>query len=61
QTPAGPTHDQRESHEKFRAALQTVVSPGDPRNNLENFVKIGEGQRESSASPLRGARAGRWR
>ncbi|XP_078672654.1 serine/threonine-protein kinase PAK 4-like isoform X3 [Branchiostoma floridae x Branchiostoma belcheri] len=41
--PQGPTHDQRESHEKFRAALQTVVSPGDPRNNLENFVKIGEG------------------
>lgn len=28
---------------KFRAALQMVVSPGDPRENLENFIKIGEG------------------
>ncbi|XP_054154446.1 serine/threonine-protein kinase PAK mbt-like [Oppia nitens] len=34
---------QRLSHEQFRAALQLVVSPGDPRENLENFVKIGEG------------------
>ncbi|XP_078590161.1 serine/threonine-protein kinase PAK 4-like isoform X2 [Branchiostoma floridae x Branchiostoma japonicum] len=41
--PPTQTPDQRESHEKFRAALQTVVSPGDPRNTLENFVKIGEG------------------
>ncbi|XP_035681834.1 serine/threonine-protein kinase PAK 4-like isoform X3 [Branchiostoma floridae] len=41
--PPAQTPDQRESHEKFRAALQTVVSPGDPRNTLENFVKIGEG------------------
>jgi hypothetical protein len=31
------------SHEQFRAALQMVVSPGDPRHNLENFIKIGEG------------------
>lgn len=28
---------------QFRAALQMVVSPGDPRENLENFMKIGEG------------------
>ncbi|KAI1304927.1 Serine/threonine-protein kinase PAK mbt [Halotydeus destructor] len=34
---------QRLSHEQFRAALQMVVSPGDPRENLENFMKIGEG------------------
>lgn len=34
---------QRLSHEQFRAALQMVVSPGDPRENLENFIKIGEG------------------
>jgi p21-activated kinase 7 len=55
---------QRLSHEQFRAALQLVVSPGDPRfeslvilllkifwplielcfrENLENFIKIGEG------------------
>lgn len=31
------------SHQQFRAALQLVVSPGDPRENLRNFVKIGEG------------------
>jgi len=31
------------SHEQFRAALQMVVSAGDPRSNLENFIKIGEG------------------
>ena len=31
------------SHEQFRAALQMVVSPGDPRDTLESFVKIGEG------------------
>ncbi|XP_069117711.1 serine/threonine-protein kinase PAK mbt-like isoform X2 [Argopecten irradians] len=30
-------------YERFRAALQMVVSPGDPRNNLDNFLKIGEG------------------
>lgn len=34
---------QRLTHEQFRAALQMVVSPGDPRNNLDSFVKIGEG------------------
>lgn len=28
---------------QFRAALQMVVSPGDPRYNLDNFIKIGEG------------------
>lgn len=31
------------SHEQFRTALQMVVSPGDPRNHLDEFVKIGEG------------------
>ncbi|KAK9511696.1 hypothetical protein O3M35_000308 [Rhynocoris fuscipes] len=37
-------HDQqRISHEQFRAALQLVVSPGDPRDRLEQFMKIGEG------------------
>ncbi|ESO90950.1 hypothetical protein LOTGIDRAFT_163457 [Lottia gigantea] len=35
--------ESRLSHEQFRAALQMVVTPGDPRNFLENFVKIGEG------------------
>lgn len=40
----GPFPDQqRLSHEQFRAALQMVVSPGDPRENLDNFIKIGEG------------------
>jgi p21-activated kinase 5 len=34
---------QRLTHEQFRAALQMVVSPGDPRQNLESFMKIGEG------------------
>ena len=34
---------QRLTHEQFRAALQMVVSPGDPRSNLESFIKIGEG------------------
>ncbi|KFV72382.1 Serine/threonine-protein kinase PAK 7, partial [Dryobates pubescens] len=33
----------RVSHEQFRAALQLVVSPGDPREYLDNFMKIGEG------------------
>lgn len=28
---------------QFRAALQLVVSPGDPRENLDSFKKIGEG------------------
>ncbi|KAL0266929.1 UNVERIFIED_CONTAM: hypothetical protein PYX00_009336 [Menopon gallinae] len=37
-------HDQqRLTHEQFRAALQMVVSHGDPRENLEEFVQIGEG------------------
>ena len=31
------------SHEQFRAALQMVVSAGDPRHDLDNFIKIGEG------------------
>ncbi|XP_031847110.1 serine/threonine-protein kinase PAK mbt [Nomia melanderi] len=35
--------EQRLTHEQFRAALQMVVSRGDPRENLENFLKIGEG------------------
>lgn len=35
--------EQRLTHEQFRAALQMVVSQGDPRDNLDNFVKIGEG------------------
>lgn len=35
--------EQRLTHEQFRAALQMVVSHGDPRDNLDNFVKIGEG------------------
>ncbi|XP_035474360.1 serine/threonine-protein kinase PAK 6-like [Scophthalmus maximus] len=34
---------QKVTHEQFKAALQTVVDPGDPRTTLENFVKIGEG------------------
>jgi len=34
---------QRLTHEQFRAALQMVVSPGDPRVNLDTFIKIGEG------------------
>ncbi|CAD7087767.1 unnamed protein product [Hermetia illucens] len=38
-----PKQDQRLTHEQFRAALQMVVSAGDPRENLENFMKIGEG------------------
>nr|XP_011447624.2 serine/threonine-protein kinase PAK mbt-like isoform X2 [Crassostrea gigas]XP_019928569.2 serine/threonine-protein kinase PAK mbt-like isoform X2 [Crassostrea gigas] len=42
--PAGPVPEQqRLSHEQFRAALQMVVSPGDPREDLDNFIKIGEG------------------
>lgn len=38
----GP-EQQRLSHEEFRRTLQYVVSPGDPRRFLENFMKIGEG------------------
>ncbi|CAH1792400.1 unnamed protein product [Owenia fusiformis] len=38
-----PEQQSRLSHEQFRAALQMVVSPGDPRAMYEKFVKIGEG------------------
>ncbi|KAF7487728.1 Serine/threonine-protein kinase PAK mbt [Sarcoptes scabiei] len=38
-----PVVEQKVTHEQFRAALQMVVNPGDPREFLENFVKIGEG------------------
>lgn len=34
---------QRLSHEQFRATLEMVVTPGDPRDHLEDFQKIGEG------------------
>ena len=34
---------QRLSHEQFRATLEMVVTPGDPRDHLDEFVKIGEG------------------
>lgn len=47
QQPPQPRSPQREpqrvSHEQFRAALQMVVDPGDPRSYLDNFIKIGEG------------------
>ncbi|XP_030331020.1 serine/threonine-protein kinase PAK 4 isoform X2 [Strigops habroptila] len=49
QPPAAPAvagaqrEPQRVSHEQFRAALQMVVDPGDPRTYLDNFIKIGEG------------------
>ncbi|XP_036397908.1 serine/threonine-protein kinase PAK 5-like [Megalops cyprinoides] len=33
----------RVSHEQFRAALQMLVSPGDPQKHLNDFIKIGEG------------------
>ncbi|XP_053824452.1 serine/threonine-protein kinase PAK 4 isoform X1 [Vidua chalybeata] len=42
-TPAPAGGPQRVSHEQFRAALQMVVDPGDPRTYLDNFIKIGEG------------------
>lgn len=35
--------DKNLSHEQFRTALQMVVSPGDPRDFLDHFMKIGEG------------------
>ncbi|XP_030236143.1 serine/threonine-protein kinase PAK 4 isoform X1 [Gadus morhua] len=49
--PAGPPpqgrspqrEPQRVSHEQFRAALQMVVDPGDPRTYLDHYIKIGEG------------------
>lgn len=37
------SHEQRLTHEQFRAALQMVVSAKDPRDNLDQFIKIGEG------------------
>uniref|UniRef100_A0A6B2EFQ7 non-specific serine/threonine protein kinase n=1 Tax=Phlebotomus kandelakii TaxID=1109342 RepID=A0A6B2EFQ7_9DIPT len=42
-SPSGSKQEQRLTHEQFRAALQMVVSAGDPRENLDNFMKIGEG------------------
>lgn len=42
-SPSGAKQEQRLTHEQFRAALQMVVSAGDPRENLDNFMKIGEG------------------
>jgi p21-activated kinase 5 len=39
----GSKQEQRLTHEQFRAALQMVTGAGDPRENLENFIKIGEG------------------
>ncbi|KTG46439.1 hypothetical protein cypCar_00001122 [Cyprinus carpio] len=44
--PAAPPQQrepQRVSHEQFRAALQMVVDPGDPRTYLDHYIKIGEG------------------
>ncbi|ALC49975.1 mbt [Drosophila busckii] len=43
QAQAQPKQEQRLTHEQFRAALQMVVSAGDPRENLDHFNKIGEG------------------
>ncbi|CAH0561124.1 unnamed protein product [Brassicogethes aeneus] len=43
QTATNKHHEQRLTHEQFRAALQMVVSSKDRRENLERFVKIGEG------------------
>ncbi|EDV99988.1 serine/threonine-protein kinase PAK mbt [Drosophila grimshawi] len=43
QTQSQPKQEQRLTHEQFRAALQMVVSAGDPRENLDHFNKIGEG------------------
>ncbi|XP_073834618.1 serine/threonine-protein kinase PAK mbt [Musca autumnalis] len=42
-TAAAPKQEPRLTHEQFRSALQMVVSAGDPRENLDNFMKIGEG------------------
>uniref|UniRef100_M4A593 non-specific serine/threonine protein kinase n=1 Tax=Xiphophorus maculatus TaxID=8083 RepID=M4A593_XIPMA len=42
--PAAPERaPQKVTHEQFKAALEMVVDPGDPRVTLENFMKIGEG------------------
>lgn len=38
-----PKHQGRMDYDKFRATLQMVVSPGDPRDDLDYFIKIGEG------------------
>lgn len=37
------SEQQKISHEQFRKALATVVTPGDPRTFLDDFTKIGEG------------------
>ncbi|XP_076832121.1 serine/threonine-protein kinase PAK 4 [Brachyhypopomus gauderio] len=43
QGPSPQREPQRVSHEQFRAALQMVVDPGDPRTYLDHYIKIGEG------------------
>ncbi|KAK1150745.1 hypothetical protein AOXY_G33477 [Acipenser oxyrinchus oxyrinchus] len=43
QTRSPGKEPQRVSHEQFRAALQMVVDPGDPRTYLDHYIKIGEG------------------
>ncbi|XP_051963044.1 serine/threonine-protein kinase PAK 4-like [Xyrauchen texanus] len=43
QTRSPQREPQRVSHEQFRAALQMVVDPGDPRTYLDHYIKIGEG------------------
>ncbi|XP_052431902.1 serine/threonine-protein kinase PAK 4 [Carassius gibelio] len=43
QTHSPQREPQRVSHEQFRAALQMVVDPGDPRTYLDHYIKIGEG------------------
>ncbi len=43
QTCSPQREPQRVSHEQFRAALQMVVDPGDPRTYLDHYIKIGEG------------------
>ncbi|KAB0341913.1 hypothetical protein FD754_018839 [Muntiacus muntjak] len=49
--PPSPRSSQREpqrvSHEQFRAALQLVVDPGDPRSYLDNFIKDRDYQHEN--------------
>ncbi len=42
-SPSPHPEQQKLSHEQFRKALEMVVSGGDPRQDLENFIKIGEG------------------
>ncbi|KAF4793758.1 p21 (RAC1) activated kinase 4 [Turdus rufiventris] len=41
--PRADTDPGRGGSAQFRAALQMVVDPGDPRTYLDNFIKIGEG------------------